>query len=91
MSISHQFKLLNIPRSSYYHRAQCHPKIEDEMIMQAMDRIFLEEPSFGSRRLQDELIKLGYTVGRDRVRRLMRQMGIEPIYPKPHLSAPGKG
>lgn len=59
--------------------------------MQAIDRIFLEEPSFGSRRMMDELKDLGYQVGRDRTRRLMREMGIEPIYPKPRLSLPGKG
>lgn len=39
----------------------------------------------------DELKDLGYQVGRDRTRRLMREMGIEPIYPKPRLSLPGKG
>ena len=50
--------------------------------MQAIDRIYMQEPSYGSRRLRDELAKLGYKVGRKRVRRLMQVMGIEPIYPK---------
>jgi len=31
----------------------------------------------------------GYTVDRKRVRRLMQRMGLETIYPKPHLSQPG--
>ena len=33
----------------------------------------------------------GYTVNRKRVARLMRQMGIEAIYTKPHLSPPLAG
>ena len=50
----------------------------------------MEEPTYGSRRIRDELFKLGYNVGRKRVRRLMRVMGLEPIYPKPCLSISGK-
>lgn len=82
---------MGVPRSSYYHKPPSNPRLEDELIMQAMDRIYMEEPTFGSRRMIDELEKLGYTPSRDRVRRLMRLMGIEPIYPKPRLSTPGKG
>jgi len=63
----------------------------DEMLMQAMDRLYMEDPVLGSRRMRDALQKLGYHAGRERVRRLMRTMGIEPIYPKPRLSIPGKG
>jgi len=32
----------------------------------------------------------GYTVDRQRVRRLMQLMGLEPMYPKPHLSLAGE-
>lgn len=91
MSITRQCTLLGVPRSSYYHKPPSDPNLEDELIMQAMDRIYMEEPTFGSRRIIDELEKLGYRPSRDRVRRLMRLMGIEPIYPKPRLSTPGKG
>lgn len=91
MSITRQCDLLGIPRSSYYHRPAGNPRLEDELIMQAIDRIHMEEPTYGSRRMCDELEKLGYHPSRDRVRRLMRGMGIEPIYPKPRLSTPGKG
>ena len=34
---------------------------------------------------------MGHEVGRDRIRRLMREMGIKAIYGKPRLSVPGKG
>lgn len=92
MSVSRQCELLEVPRSSYYHRnEQSDKRAEDEMLMQEIDRIYLEEPTFGNRRLLDELQKKGYAVGRDRVRRLMAEMGITPIYPKPRLTQSAKG
>lgn len=91
MSIKQQCDLLAVPRSSYYHKPKRKISLLDEMLMQAIDRIYMEEPTYGSRRMRDELRKLGYDVGRKRVQRLMRAMGIEPIYPKPRLSIPGKG
>lgn len=91
MSIQKQCKLLGVPRSSYYHKPKRQVSLLDELLMQAMDRIYMDEPTYGSRRIRDELAKLGYRVSRKRVRRLMRTMGIEPIYPKPRLSVPGKG
>ena len=91
MSIRQQCCLLGVSRSSYYHRPRRDLRGADEVLMQSIDRIFLEEPTFGSRRMLDALQELGYAVGRDRVRGLMRQMGIEPIYPKPRLSQAGKG
>ena len=91
MSIQKQCTLLAIPRSSYYHKPKRKACLLDEMLMQAMDRIYMEEPTYGSRRIRDELFKLGYKVGRKRVRRLMRVMGLEPIYPKPRLSISRQG
>jgi len=91
MSITKQCLLLGVPRSSYYHRPIAVCDRSDELLMQTIDRIYMEEPVFGSRRMVDELEVLGYKAGRDRVRRLMRLMGIAPIYPKPRLSVPGKG
>ncbi len=92
MSIKRQCELLEVPRSSYYHGSlEPDKRTEDELLMGEMDRIYLEEPTYGSRRLVDELKLTGHDVGRDRIRRLMTEMGIEPIYPKPRLSQPGKG
>lgn len=91
MKINRQCKLLGVPRSSYYHKPKRKVSLLDEMLMQAIDRIYMEEPTYGSRRIRDELKKLGYDVGRKRVRSLMQVMGIDPIYPKPRLSIPGKG
>jgi len=54
--------------------------------MRQMDEIHLAYPFYGSRKIRNELWSRGYEVGRDRVRRLMRRMGIEALYVKPRLS-----
>ena len=91
MSIVKQCQLLRVPRSSYYHRPAKGIDHSDELLMPVIDRIYMEEPTFGSRRIRDALHELGYLLSRELVRRLMRTMGIEAIYPKPRLSTPGKG
>jgi len=93
LSISRQCQLLEVSRSSYYHQGagRIDPKALDEELMRAIDRIYLEEPTFGKRRMQDALKEEGYQIGVDKVRSLMSQMGIAPICPKPRLSKPGKG
>ena len=45
MSINKQCKLLGVPRSSYYHKPKRKVSLEDELIMQSIDRIYLEEPT----------------------------------------------
>lgn len=82
---------MGVPHSSYYYRPKKQESQRDEMLMQLIDRIYLDEPTFGSRRMVDELGNLGYKVHRDTTRRLMREMGIQAIYPRPRLSQPGKG
>ncbi|MGI0495305.1 IS3 family transposase [Alkalinema pantanalense CENA528] len=41
---------------------------------------------YGSRRMTVHLQELGYLVNRKRVQRLMREMGLFALYPKPKLS-----
>ena len=54
--------------------------------MRQIDEIHLLYPFYGSRNIRNELWAKGYNLGRDRVRRLMRRMGIEALYVKPKLS-----
>ena len=56
--------------------------------MQAMDRQYLETPFFGSRRMRVWLERQGMVVGRKRVQRLMRTMGLRAIYRGPRTSRP---
>ena len=59
--------------------------------MKAMDRIHLEQPCYGARRISRELKRTDkIKMGRKKVARLMEHMGIRAIYPKPNTSAPAK-
>ena len=64
---------------------------DDLAVMRRIDKLHLELPFYGSRRMTFELNKEVRGVNRKRVRRLMRVMGIEALVPRPGTSkaAPG--
>lgn len=83
--ISTQADLLGISRASVYYRpVPIDP--EDLVLMQKIDEIYTELPYYGIRRMTAELVDQYYVVNHKRVARLMREMGLEAIYPKPNLS-----
>lgn len=90
LSVSKQCELLRVNRSSVYYLPAPLPA-KDLAVMRAIDEIHLLRPFPGSRRLVDELMKKGFAVNRKRLLRLLRVMGITPIYPKPRTSRPGAG
>ena len=57
-------------------------------LMGAIDRQYLQTPFYGSRQMVRHLRRCGYAVGRSRIRRLMRTMGLQAIYQKPRTSIP---
>jgi putative transposase len=85
LPITQQCKMLGLSRSGvYYKPVPINPK--DLELMRQIDEIHLSFPFYGSRNIRDELWIHGYDVGRDRVRRLMRLMGVEALYSKPKTS-----
>ena len=61
---------------------------EDLELMRLIDEQYLKTPSFGSRSMARHFWRQGRKVNRKRIQRLMRLMGIEAVYPKPHTSRP---
>jgi len=89
LSVRRQCELFAFNRSSlYYERIGLSE--EDQAILNEMDRIYLDFPYYGSRRMSRELKRRGYNVGRHKTRRLMRILGVEAIYPRKRLSIPDK-
>lgn len=85
LSIAAQAELLGISRSSlYYHPVE--PSPEEVAIKHRIDEIYTEYPFYGSRRMTASLRREGMVINRKAVRRHMRQMGIEAIYPGPNTS-----
>ena len=56
--------------------------------MRMIDEQYLKTPFYGSRSMTKHFRRLGHTVNRKRIQRLMRLMGIEAIYPRPRTSKP---
>lgn len=90
LSIVQQCCLLELPRSTFYY-TPCQETPLNLSLMRLIDELATEFPFYGSRRITDELQTLGHEVNRKRIIRLMRLMGLEAVYPKPRLSAPGEG
>ena len=85
LSVSRQCQVLGLPRSTAYYQPV--PVSAEELaLMRRIDELHLEIPSAGSRTLCTFLRKDGHRLGRQRVRRLMRKMGLEALYRKPNLS-----
>jgi hypothetical protein len=83
LSESRQCTLLGVARSSFYYR----PRLESALeLLKRLDRIFTDHPVYGSRRLQVALLREGVSVGRRRVRRLMRKLGLWAVRPKRNTS-----
>jgi putative transposase len=57
--------------------------------MARIDALYLEDPCSGSRRMVGYLARDGIPISRDRVRNLMRRMGLRAIYQKPRTTVPG--
>ena len=87
LSLTRQCQLLGLSRSSLYYQPAT-DNTEDLALMALIDRQFLETPYYGSRKMTAWLRREGPIVNRKRVRRLMRQMGLQVIWQKPNTSKP---
>ena len=88
VSLSRQCRVLAISRSSFYY-APKGERPENLALMRRIDELFMTYPFYGSRQMVRQLRREGIAVGRHRVRRLMRLMGLEAIYPQLFMTAGG--
>lgn len=86
LPLKEQAELLTLSRRSLYYRP-APPSAEEVAIKHAIDRIYTDQPSYGSRRIAVILERdHGLIVNRKAVQRHMREMGIAGISPGPNLS-----
>ena len=86
LSVSQQCKLLGVSRSTYYYTPR--ESEENELYKSLIFQEYIKHPFYGYRKITKALVKQGYKVNRKRILRLMREMAIQAIYPKPNLSKP---
>ena len=97
MPLVRQCQLLSLSRSSFYYQPLAlsierqREQEQDHQIMRLLDEQYTRTPFYGSRRMVDSLRKQGYTVNRKRVCRLLREMGLQAVYPGPRLSVAQPG
>lgn len=86
-----QCELLGLNRSSLYY-TPCRDTQYNELLMKLIDVQYIETPFYGIDKMTEWLRRQGHYVNHKRVRRLMRQMGLEAVYPhrKHGLSIPDK-
>ncbi|MGH7192070.1 MAG: IS3 family transposase, partial [Candidatus Saccharimonadales bacterium] len=90
LSVRRQCELLGLSRATFYYQPV--PETAANLrLMRLIDEEYTAHPFLGSRRMTVWLMARGEAVNRKRVQRLMRLMGLEAIYPKPKLSAAGRG
>ncbi|MCJ7776493.1 MAG: IS3 family transposase, partial [Desulfobulbaceae bacterium] len=80
-----QCDLLDLARSSYYYRSDRDDSY-NVMLMNLLDEQYTRTPFYGVPKMTAWLRRQGHQINPKRIRRLMRLMGIEAIYPKPRLS-----
>jgi putative transposase len=81
ISLRRQCELLGLGRSSLYYRSQADTTY-NERLMRLLDEQYVQTPFFGVPRMTQWLRRQGHWVNEKRVRRLLRQMGIEAVYPR---------
>ena len=85
LSVSRQCALLRVSRSSLYYRPKGE-SAENLALMRRMDELHMAYPFYGSRQMMRHLRREDVIVGRHRIRRLMRLMGMEATYRRPRTS-----
>lgn len=87
LTIRRQCELVGISRSTFYAPAAAETPL-NLSLMRLIDEQFLETPWYGSRQMARHLRRHGHTVGRKRIRRLMRKMGLQAVYQRPRTTVP---
>ena len=88
--MTRQCELLGLARSSWYYQA-AGESAETLELLRLLDEQYTRTPFYGVRRMTAWLRSQGHVVNLKRVRRLLRLLGVEAIYPKPATSTPTPG
>jgi putative transposase len=89
ISVREQCQLLGLNRSNLYYQPL--PESPENLeIMRMIDEEYTRHPYKGQRQMTAYLQRQGFEVNRKRVRRLMKNMGLEAIAPKPRTTIPSK-
>jgi len=95
ISLTRQAQLLQVSRSNLYYKLLSEKKKQkrlkqDAKLKKLIKKIHEKRIFYGHRKIKNELRKKGYKVNNKKVIRLMREEGIQAVYPKPKTSISNK-
>jgi len=91
ISLNKQCRLLHVSKSSlYYNPTKPFSSGRDLKVLDAINNIYSDFPSYGHRRIHSQLLRDGYNIGKKFVKKAMKYMGIEALYPKPKTTTANK-
>ncbi|MDE3115592.1 MAG: IS3 family transposase [Pseudomonadota bacterium] len=85
LPVTRQCELVSVSRSSFYYEP-VGETAADLALMRLIDEQFLATPWYGTRQMMRHFRRHGQVVGRKRMRRLMRRMGLVAIYQRPRTT-----
>ena len=92
LSVVKQCALLSISRSPFYYGPKSESESERNLdLMRVIDKQFPQAPLYGVRQMTWHLRNEEHFVNEKRIRRLMRLMGLMPVYQKPDTGKAAKG
>ncbi len=93
LSIARQCELISLSRATYYRSVETDigtETPENLELMRLIDEEYTRHPFYGSRQMRNHFRRQGRVVGRKRIQRLMRLMGLVSVAPKPNTSKRNK-
>ena len=91
VSLNRQYKLLCLNKSSlYYSPIKPFSTKRQLNLLDAINNIYSDFPYYGYRRIHKQLQIDGHNIGKKLVKKAMRYLGIEALYPKPKMTTANK-
>lgn len=87
LSVRTQCELLDLNRSSLYYEASLFGG--DTAVANRIGEIYESTPQYGYRRIHAQLVREGIHINRKKVQRLMKELGLKALYPKPKTTVRG--
>lgn len=91
LSLNKQCQLLHVSKSSLYYQPTKPFSASGEIkLLDAINTIYSDFPTYGSRRIHAQLLRDGASIGKKFVKKAMKYMGIVALYPKPKTTVANK-
>lgn len=84
LSLRQQCILLDVGRSNMYYQPT--PAPDESLLANQIHELWLEMPAYGYRRITAALQRQGYDINHKKVLRIMQEMHLQALYPKPRTT-----